>query len=140
MTEPWQVMMSAHALCPTDKSHPDRMRWMAEYFTLVSDTLTPSAEPFAGQRERFEAWWLNYELGPEWRGTPMGDRMWIAWQAAEAVAIEQCARIVETYEVSVGNSAAGEIACEMTMRNLREIRDEISALATPPSATEKEKG
>jgi hypothetical protein len=44
-------------------------------------------------------------------------------------AIERCLKIVETYEVSVGNSAAGEIACEMTMANLREIRDEMRALA-----------
>jgi hypothetical protein len=43
-------------------------------------------------------------------------------------AIERCLKIVETYEVSVGNSAAGEIACEMTMENLREIRDEMRAL------------
>lgn len=27
-----RVMMSAHGLCPTDMSHPDRMRWMAKYF------------------------------------------------------------------------------------------------------------
>lgn len=47
-----------------------------------------------------------------------------AWQAA----IHQCLRIVETYEVSVGNSAAGEIACEMTMANLREIRDGMRTL------------
>lgn len=26
------VMMSAHALCPTDLPHPERMQWMAEYF------------------------------------------------------------------------------------------------------------
>lgn len=27
-----RIMMSAHALCPTERSHPERMRWMAEYF------------------------------------------------------------------------------------------------------------
>jgi hypothetical protein len=47
-------------------------------------------------------------------------------------AIERCLKIVETYEVSVGNSAAGEIACEMTMANLREIRDEIRGLTEKP--------
>ncbi len=26
------VMMSAHALCSTDASHPERMQWMADYF------------------------------------------------------------------------------------------------------------
>ena len=27
-----RVMQSAHALCPTDLPHPDRMRWLARYF------------------------------------------------------------------------------------------------------------
>lgn len=27
-----RVMMSAHSLCPTDLSHPDKMQWMAAYF------------------------------------------------------------------------------------------------------------
>jgi hypothetical protein len=26
------VMMSAHSLCPTDMPHPERMRWIADYF------------------------------------------------------------------------------------------------------------
>jgi len=52
-----------------------------------------------------------------------------AWQASRAAALEEAITILETYQVSVGNSAAGEIACEMTMANLREIRDEIRALA-----------
>ena len=26
------VMMSAHALVPTELSHPERMQWMADYF------------------------------------------------------------------------------------------------------------
>lgn len=30
--EPGRVMMSAHALCPTDMPHPKRMQWMADYF------------------------------------------------------------------------------------------------------------
>lgn len=36
--------------------------------------------------------------------------------------------IVESYKVSVGNSAAGERAAEWTMENLREIREEIREL------------
>jgi hypothetical protein len=43
--EPWQVMMSAHALCPTELSHPDKMRWMADYFLrAVSETKGDSAD------------------------------------------------------------------------------------------------
>lgn len=28
----WQVMASAHALCPSEQPHLDKMRWMASYF------------------------------------------------------------------------------------------------------------
>lgn len=38
---------------------------------------------------------------------------------------ERCVRVVETYRVPVGNSAAGEMAAEWTMDALREIRDAI---------------
>jgi hypothetical protein len=34
------------------------------------------------ERERFEAWWIDFPLGLKWNDTPMGDRMWLAWQAA----------------------------------------------------------
>ena len=54
---------------------------------------------------------------------------WFAWQASRAAALAKAIAILETYQVSVGNSAVGEIACEMTMASLREIRDEIRALA-----------
>ena len=40
---------------------------------------------------------------------------------------EACAKIVETYRIPVGNSAAGEMACEWTHDALKEIRDSIRA-------------
>jgi hypothetical protein len=45
----------------------------------------------------------------------------------EPVAAEQdrCVKIIENYQIPVGNSAAGEIACEMTYAALKEIRDQI---------------
>ena len=49
--------------------------------------------------------------------------------AIRCATLEEAITILETYQVNVGNSAAGEIACEMTMASLREIRDEIRALA-----------
>lgn len=42
--------------------------------------------------------------------------------------IESCTYIVETYKVSVGNSAAGEMACRWTMDALLEIRDDMNEL------------
>ena len=49
----------------------------------------------------------------------------------KCAAITRCIEIVETYRVSVGNSASGELAAEWTMENLREIRDEMRALIEP---------
>ena len=45
--------------------------------------------------------------------------------ASVAAERERCIRIVETYQVPVGNSAAGEMDAEWTMQALREVRDEI---------------
>lgn len=39
--------------------------------------------------------------------------------------IQQCIDSIETYRIPVGNSAAGELACEWTYDALLEIRDEI---------------
>jgi hypothetical protein len=37
----------------------------------------------------------------------------------------RCINIIENYQIPVGNSSAGEIACEMTYSALKEIRDQI---------------
>ena len=39
--------------------------------------------------------------------------------------VEECIDKIETHCIPVGNSAAGEMACEMTYAALKEIRDEI---------------
>ena len=38
---------------------------------------------------------------------------------------EACIDIIETYRIPVGNSAAGELACEWTYDALKTIRDDI---------------
>lgn len=45
----------------------------------------------------------------------------LAIRAAVAQERERCAKIVGSYQVPVGNSPAGEMACEWTMDALREI-------------------
>jgi len=37
----------------------------------------------------------------------------------------ECIDKIETYRIPVGNSAAGEMACEWTYDALKEIRDDI---------------
>ena len=39
--------------------------------------------------------------------------------------VRECINKIETHQIPVGNSAAGEMACEMTYSALMEIRDEI---------------
>ena len=39
--------------------------------------------------------------------------------------VQECIDKIETHRIPVGNSAAGEMACEWTYSALNEIRDEI---------------
>lgn len=39
--------------------------------------------------------------------------------------VRECIDKIETYRIPVGNSAAGEMACEWTYDALKEIRDDI---------------
>ena len=39
--------------------------------------------------------------------------------------VQECIDKIETHRIPVGNSAAGEMACEWTYAALEEVRDEI---------------
>jgi hypothetical protein len=39
--------------------------------------------------------------------------------------VRECINKIETYQISVGNSPAGEMACDWTYDALKEIRDDI---------------
>ena len=39
--------------------------------------------------------------------------------------VKECVEKIETHQIPVGNSSAGEMACEWTYAALKEIRDEI---------------
>ena len=45
-----------------------------------------------------------------------------------AQALEEAINIIEEYRIPVGNSAAGEMACEWTYDALHRIRDAIRAM------------
>jgi len=47
-----------------------------------------------------------------------------AHKLAELI-VKECIDKIETYRIPVGNSAAGEMACEWTYDALKEIRDDI---------------
>ena len=43
---------------------------------------------------------------------------------------EECLKIIDNYEIPVGNSRAGEISCAMTYGALKDIHDAIKARGT----------
>ena len=53
---------------------------------------------------------------------------WISTDKVSAIVekvTQVCIDKIETYRIPVGNSAAGEMACEWTYDALKEIRDDI---------------
>ena len=50
---------------------------------------------------------------------------WLDRQKFAELIVRECIDKIETHRIPVGNSAAGEMACEMTYSALKEIRDEI---------------
>lgn len=57
-------------------------------------------------------------------GAPANPKEGMLENFANAI-IQQCIESIETYKIQVGNSAAGEMACEWTYDALLSIRDEI---------------
>jgi hypothetical protein len=53
------------------------------------------------------------------------ERMPTKLQKFAELLIQECIDKIETHRIPVGNSAAGEMACEWTYAALKEIRDEI---------------
>jgi len=88
--------------------------------------------------QAIDAYEARYET--KWQDAPPHcQKMWLdAWGNA----IQKAISVVETYRVSVGNSAAGEIAAEWTMENLREIREELREMVPNAggNATERSEG
>ncbi len=50
---------------------------------------------------------------------------YIFYEKLAELIVQECINKIETHEIPVGGSAAGEIACEMTYSALKQIRDEI---------------
>ena len=50
---------------------------------------------------------------------------WLNVERFAELIVKECIDKIETHQIPVGNSAAGEMACEWTYAALKEIRDEI---------------
>jgi hypothetical protein len=59
-----------------------------------------------------------------WEERPYGPPWFDSKKFAELI-VGECIDKIETHRIPVGNSAAGEMACEWTYEALKEIRDEI---------------
>ena len=66
-----------------------------------------------------------------WIPTPLGDKFSLHFDDTKYLElvtkhiVQQCIDEIETYRIPVGNSPAGELACEWTYDALRTIRDNI---------------
>ena len=52
-------------------------------------------------------------------------KQWTLIEALTELIVRECIHKIETYRIPVGNSAAGELACEWTYNALENIRDDI---------------
>lgn len=100
----------------------------------MSNELPPLPKPrvpaVIATAENTESVRKGYEMGGYEKSPPLFDEKQVLayGRARERAAYERAAHLVSTYKVPIGNSAAGEMACEWTMEALAEIRDAIRAL------------
>ena len=88
--------------------------WMDEY----GDVLSASVVDGSGLRN------IPLYTAPPQRGGVRAVPDFILEKFAELI-VRECLDKIETHRIPVGNSAAGEMACEWTYDALKEIRDEI---------------
>ena len=63
--------------------------------------------------------------GAEWRWGYIDPELAEKLETFAELIVRECIDKIETHRIPVGNSAAGEMACEWTYSALKEIRDEI---------------
>ena len=82
-------------------------------------------EKLAEQADEYAEQTVHYYMGQfdglTWEGKIKQTR---DTKFAELI-VKECIDKIETHRIPVGNSAAGEMACEWTYNALMEIRDEI---------------
>jgi hypothetical protein len=61
----------------------------------------------------------------DWQHADVQDIKMARFEKFAELIVRECIDKIETYRIPVGNSAAGEMACEWTYDALKEIRDEI---------------
>lgn len=74
-----------------------------------------------------QAWGETHEKAIAVTETPIDFQKVLRERFAELI-VRECIDKIETYRIPVGNSAAGEMACEWTYDALKEIRDDIKEM------------
>lgn len=67
---------------------------------------------------------LDEKFSGTWSTMDLLDLQKFAERFAEKI-VQECIDKIETHRIPVGNSAAGEMACEWTYDALKQVRDDI---------------
>lgn len=106
---------------------PEIAEWQAE---IIAEQVRIRV---GSEREVLANWMRQhgFSTGQAYTTNSLLDRLGTEMVENTAAAVlaerEACIDIIETYRIPVGNSAAGEMACEWTYDALHEIRDDIRA-------------
>jgi len=65
------------------------------------------------------------ELAEQCWDQRLDGRLYFDQEQFAQLIVRECINKIETHRIPVGNSAAGEMACEWTYNALKELRDEI---------------
>lgn len=130
ITEAWHAFQAGHAAAKAEIADVgEPVAWMA---VLTNPRSQGPQAHFVSDARLANQW--------DYNGVVDGEPcivlpLFTAPQLAAAVAQERerCIGIIESHHIPVGNSAAGEMACEWTYDALKTIRDAIRAGAKEPS-------
>ena len=130
ITEAWHAFQAGHAAAKAETADVgEPAAWMA---VLTHPRSQGPQAHFVSDARLASQWKYNGVVD----GEPcIVQPLFPAPQLAAAVAQERerCIGIIESHRTPVGNSAAGEMACEWTYDALKTIRDAIRAGAKEPS-------
>ena len=70
---------------------------------------------------------MNIQIQQLWEQAAQRDDLFslTRYEKFAELIVRECIDKIETHRIPVGNSAAGEMACEWTYEALKEVRDEI---------------
>ena len=123
----WQAYQAGYAAAKAETADPVVGRW---YFVANDGAATLCVDEADARESATEADIAFPRMAPH-RAVQLVPADQLA--AAVAAERERCIGIIESHDIPVGNSAAGEMACEWTYDALKTIRDALRAGAKESS-------